>query len=273
MASFKALPLPALQGGGGAEGSSSLGGRHDRPARQADSSSSGGSRGRHGSWWDLPHARSRRGGGEPGTSAPGAGSPTAVVELCNSEPAGRGGAGLWGLLGGRGRRDTHGRGLSSPVCRIEMPQLAPAWAPRIQMFLPSFRCIPHTLLCLPSPCLCQPWARWQVVGSLTAHTAEAVLLCCWGVALNAHTLISLGSPPRRLPLEPPTALQRRHSRPPWPAQVQPEADCIRAAVAACACDVPRHATRGAVGGSQPCCTLGGVALLLKECGLGGWTTV
>ncbi|KAI7836283.1 hypothetical protein COHA_009832 [Chlorella ohadii] len=138
MASFKALPLPALQGGGGAEGSSSLGGRHDRPARQADSSSSGGSRGRHGSWWDLPHARSRRGGGEPGTSAPGAGSPTAVVELCNSEPAGRGGAGLWGLLGGRGRRDTHGRGLSSPVCRIEMPQLAPAWAPRIQMFLPSF---------------------------------------------------------------------------------------------------------------------------------------
>lgn len=135
MASFKALTLPELKGGAGAEeSSSSLSGWQDRHARQQAGGSSS-----SGSWWDLPHARSHRGGGASGASAPGAGSPTAVVELCNSEPTGRGGAGLWGLLGGSKRRGPQGRGLSSPVCRIEMPQLAPSWAPRIQMFLPSFR--------------------------------------------------------------------------------------------------------------------------------------
>lgn len=131
MASFRALPLPALEGSGTAEQVSS--------SRRGGSTGGSGQAGLH-SWWDLPHARSRRGGGSPGDSAPGAGSPTAAVELCNSEPAGRGSGGLWGLLGGGRRRRQQGRGLASPVCRIEMPQLAPAWAPRIQMFLPSFRC-------------------------------------------------------------------------------------------------------------------------------------
>ncbi|PRW61256.1 NEOXANTHIN-DEFICIENT 1-like isoform X1 [Chlorella sorokiniana] len=124
MASFKALPLPAVQRVGGA-------------AEDSSSSGSGGRAG-PGSWWDLPHARSRRGGGGPAASAPGAGSPTAAVELYNSEPTEGGSGGLWGLLSGGRRRRTLGRGLSAPVCRIEMPQLVPAWAPRIQMFLPSF---------------------------------------------------------------------------------------------------------------------------------------
>lgn len=121
LAAFKALPLPALDGAG--------------------RSGEGGKRGA--SWWDLPHRRAARGGGTAGSGAAGAGSPTAVVELCNSERAGgkarpsSSGGGSDG--GGSGCHGKARRGLASPVCRIEVPQLAPAWAPKIQMFLPSFR--------------------------------------------------------------------------------------------------------------------------------------
>ncbi|EFN51039.1 hypothetical protein CHLNCDRAFT_141535 [Chlorella variabilis] len=120
LAAFKALPLPALDGAG--------------------RSGEGGKRGA--SWWDLPHRRAARGGGTAGSGAAGAGSPTAVVELCNSERAGgkarpsSSGGGSDG--GGSGCHGKARRGLASPVCRIEVPQLAPAWAPKIQMFLPSF---------------------------------------------------------------------------------------------------------------------------------------
>ena len=135
LAAFKALPLPALEascpsGGGGGK----LRGGADRPPA-------------HASWWDLPHARPGRGGGGGSTAPPPApasssgAAPTAAVELCNSERGG-GGGGLWGRLAGgrRGGAGAGGRGLASPVCQIELPQMKPSWAPRIQMFLPSFRC-------------------------------------------------------------------------------------------------------------------------------------
>ncbi|PSC74653.1 hypothetical protein C2E20_2385 [Micractinium conductrix] len=99
LAAFSALPeLAAARGGGGG----------------------GGGKRRGASWWDVPHPRSTRGGGAQGSAAGGAGAPTAALELCNSEPGGR------------------GRGLEGPVCVIDMPRVLAAWAPKIQMSLPSF---------------------------------------------------------------------------------------------------------------------------------------
>ena len=184
MASFRALPLPALRGGGGAEeGGSSQGGG-------ASSKGGGSGSGKAGpqSWWDLSHARSRRGGGSPGASAPGAGSPTAVVELCNSEPTGRGSGGLLGLLGGVRRRGQQGRGLASPVCRIEMPRLAPAWAPRIQMFLPSFRCVEKRVLGAKRSSLqfwaCGSWGSWQAHPHVPSQLQVRWLGCLFVVVSN-----------------------------------------------------------------------------------------
>ena len=112
LASFKALPLPALAGS-----QQKQQGQQQQQQQQKRSS-------KHSSWWDLPHRRSSRGGGGGGggdAAAAGSGTPTASLELSNSESSRR------------------RRGLGSAVCCIEMPQLAPAWAPKIQMFLPSFR--------------------------------------------------------------------------------------------------------------------------------------
>ncbi|KAL4431343.1 hypothetical protein ABPG75_006599 [Micractinium tetrahymenae] len=122
LATFRALPLPELaeqagqalqagrlRGGGGGGGSGSSG------------SVAAGT-----SWWDLAHPRAARGGGGRGATARSAGSATAAVELSNAEPA-------------RARRAGQAaRGLAAPVCRLEMPRLKPSWAPKIQMFLPSF---------------------------------------------------------------------------------------------------------------------------------------
>ncbi len=113
LAAFRALPLPQL-----AE-------QVQQPARLRGGGGDGGAA-KGTSWWDLPHRRAARGGGERGAAAPGAGSATAAVELCNTEPA-------------RGRAGRAARGLAGPVCCLEMPRLKPAWAPKIQMFLPSFR--------------------------------------------------------------------------------------------------------------------------------------
>lgn len=63
------------------------------------------------SWWDQ-HQKPATGA----APAPGTGS----VALLNVEPRRR------------------GRGLRSPVCEVEVPQLAPAWSPRIHLSLPSF---------------------------------------------------------------------------------------------------------------------------------------
>ncbi|KAL4438455.1 hypothetical protein ABPG77_000103 [Micractinium sp. CCAP 211/92] len=112
LAAFRALPLPQL-----AE-------QVQQPARLRGGGGDGGAA-KGTSWWDLPHRRAARGGGERGAAAPGAGSATAAVELCNTEPA-------------RGRAGRAARGLAGPVCCLEMPRLKPAWAPKIQMFLPSF---------------------------------------------------------------------------------------------------------------------------------------
>lgn len=120
LASFKALPLPELSA-----------------SKQRQQ--------RGNSWWDVPQYRTARGGGAAGTSAPGAGMPTAAVELCNSEPSSTA-SGFGRLLGRlvpgsrqeRGVQQNGARGLAIPVCRIEVPQLAPSWAPKIQMCLPSF---------------------------------------------------------------------------------------------------------------------------------------
>jgi hypothetical protein len=118
LASFKALPLPALAGS-----------QQNQQGQQQQQKSSS----KHSSWWDLPHRRSSRGGGSGDAAAAGSGTPTASLELSNSE-------------GGRLRR-----GLGSAVCCIEMPQLAPAWAPKIQMFLPSLRWA-ACCVCCPSCC-------------------------------------------------------------------------------------------------------------------------
>jgi hypothetical protein len=115
LATFKALPQ--LEGG-------------DKKRQQRPSSAL--------SWWDLTTKRGGSSGGRSGSGG-AAGSPTAAIELRNSEPAGR----------------RHGRGLAAPVCCIEVPRVAPAWAPKIRMFLPSFRSAPPCL----AMCTCLSCAR------------------------------------------------------------------------------------------------------------------
>ncbi|KAI3424439.1 hypothetical protein D9Q98_009991 [Chlorella vulgaris] len=141
LATFRALPLPALGDGGASSGSSATG--KGKAQQQKGTQQQQQAPARAISWWDRPHSGGQGGGsgsGQAGSSvSAAAASPTAMVELCNSEWTGLAGrlasVGSQLLAGGERRR---GRGLVSPVCCIEVPQLVPAWAPKINMFLPSF---------------------------------------------------------------------------------------------------------------------------------------
>ena len=67
------------------------------------------------SWWDVA-APGRKENEENSNT-----TPIVVMELSNIEPRGRG-----------------RRGLHNAVCQLDMPHVSDTWAPRIQMFLPSF---------------------------------------------------------------------------------------------------------------------------------------
>lgn len=118
LASFRALPpLPAVGPGGGGGGRA----KGSRLLKQHECS-----------WWDTAGAG---GAGARCTGSP----PTAEVELLNSEARGLRSQ-LARLLPWRRRRGRLCTGLASPVASFEVPRWRTAWAPRVQMFLPSFRC-------------------------------------------------------------------------------------------------------------------------------------
>jgi hypothetical protein len=102
LAGFKAIKLHQLNRGGGSndpDGNLSAQGRK-APKR---------------SWWDVA-APGRKENEESSNM-----TATVAMELSNLEPRGNG-----------------RRGLHSAVCELEMPSVPNTWAPKIQMFLPSF---------------------------------------------------------------------------------------------------------------------------------------
>ncbi len=103
LAGFKAIKLHELNRGGGSSSNDNTG-----------TTITGKKLGKK-SWWDLA-APNRKSNIENSTAIS-----TTAMELSNLEPRGKG----------------H-RGLHSPVCQLDMPHLQNTWAPRIQMFLPSF---------------------------------------------------------------------------------------------------------------------------------------
>jgi hypothetical protein len=121
-ANFKAVPLPAL--GAAAMGHDGTTARASKRGEAAVSSSS-----TRCSWWD---AFERNGGSEVTTSNS---QPTVTLELSNVDRRGRG---FLQRLGLHRRNSGKERGLSSPVCSIQMPGTPRGWGPKIQMFLPSF---------------------------------------------------------------------------------------------------------------------------------------
>jgi hypothetical protein len=191
LATFRALPLPALGDGGASSGSSATG--KGKAQQQKGTQQQQQAPARAISWWDRPHSGGQGGGsgsGQAGSSvSAAAASPTAMVELCNSEWTGLAGrlasVGSQLLAGGERRR---GRGLVSPVCCIEVPQLVPAWAPKINMFLPSFRWVPVPVP--PLYCCCCRGIVLSCVDAvapipvgcplLPASLACAALAGCWG---------------------------------------------------------------------------------------------
>ncbi|KAH7621459.1 hypothetical protein Ndes2526B_g03809 [Nannochloris sp. 'desiccata'] len=99
LAGFKAIKLHQLnRGGGGNNGNMFKSGKTSKR-----------------SWWDV--AAPGRTENENANSTVS----TVAMELSNLEPRGRG-----------------RRGLHTPVCHLDMPHVPNTWAPRIQMFLPSF---------------------------------------------------------------------------------------------------------------------------------------
>lgn len=104
LAGFKAIPLPAL-------GSTNT--KKKESAKLTTENKA--------TWWDIaaPNKKNSTSStkGKDATSY----TPTFTMELLNLESRGK-----------------NGRGLTSPVCTINMPHVPSTWAPRIQMFLPSF---------------------------------------------------------------------------------------------------------------------------------------
>lgn len=83
-------------------------------------------------WWDVGGAT------QPSSidSEVAYASPTLSMELANIE---KNRPGLLRLPFVGGKSSRAGRGLETPVCRIDMPTLKIIFAPQITMFLPSFR--------------------------------------------------------------------------------------------------------------------------------------
>ncbi len=100
LAGFKAIKLPQLSRGGGNDNDGNIFKSGKPPKR---------------SWWDVA-APGRKENDENMSDVS-----TVAMELSNLEPRGRG----------------H-RGLHTAVCELDMPHVPTTWAPRIQMFLPSF---------------------------------------------------------------------------------------------------------------------------------------